>query len=62
MPFCLSFLSTSPGWRQDLAGALLDAEAKLGELFKDIPKAIKGNQYTGKMVMDSGVDNQKPKA
>lgn len=25
------------------------------------PKAIKGNQYTGKMVMDSGVDNQKSK-
>jgi DNA modification methylase len=46
---------------QLLGEALLDAEAKIGEMLKQIPKATKGNQYTGKMVNDSSVDNQKPK-
>ncbi len=46
---------------QMLAEALIDAEVKIGDLLKQIPKATKGNQYTGKMVSDSGVDNQKPK-
>lgn len=33
---------------QDLAGALLDAEVRIGELFKAMPKAShdRGNQYT----------------
>ena len=44
-----------------LAEALLDAEVKIGDLLKQIPKATKGNQYTGKMVNDSSVDNQKTK-
>lgn len=44
-----------------LAEDLLDAEARVGEFTKQIPKAIKGNQYTGKMVNDNTVDNQKPK-
>lgn len=44
-----------------LAEALLDAETRLGDLLKQIPKATKGNQYTGKMVVDSGVHNQKIK-
>lgn len=46
---------------QMLAEALLDAEVKIGDLLKQIPKATKGNQYTGKMVNDSSVDNQKTK-
>ncbi len=46
---------------QMLAEALLDAEVRIGNLLKYIPKATKGNQYTGKMVNDSGVDNQRPK-
>lgn len=46
---------------QMLAEALLDAEVRIGDLLKYIPKATKGNQYTGKMVNDSGVDNQRPK-
>lgn len=46
---------------QMLAEALLDAEVRIGDLLKQIPKATKGNQYTGKMVNDSSVDNQKPK-
>ena len=29
---------------------------------REVPKATKGNQYTGKMVSDSGVDNQKSKS
>lgn len=41
-----------------LSEALLDAEVRLGEMTKQIPRATKGNQYTGKMVTDSGVDNQ----
>ena len=43
---------------QDISEAVLDAEVKIGELMAKIPKATKGNQYTGKMVMDSGVHNQ----
>lgn len=46
---------------QMLAEALLDAEVRIGDLLKQIPKATKGNQYTGKMISDSSVDNQKPK-
>lgn len=46
---------------QMLGEALLDAEVRIGDLLKQIPKANRGNQYTGKMVSDSGVDNQKPK-
>lgn len=46
---------------QMLAEALIDAEVRIGDLLKTIPKATRGNQYTGKMVSDSGVDNQKPK-
>lgn len=42
-----------------LSEALLDAEVRIGELLKEIPKATKGNQYTGKMVADTAVDNQK---
>lgn len=47
---------------QMLSEALLDAEVRIGELLKKIPGATKGNQYTGKMVMDTAVHNQKPKA
>jgi site-specific DNA-methyltransferase (adenine-specific) len=46
---------------QMLAEALLDAEVRIGEILNAMPKATKGNQYTGKMVVDSGVHNQKPK-
>lgn len=46
---------------QMLAEALLDAKTKIGDLLKKIPKAIKGNQYTGKMVSDTSVANQKTK-
>ena len=35
---------------------------RIGELMREVPKATKGNQYTGKMVSDSGVDNQKSKS
>lgn len=44
-----------------LSSALLDAEVRIGELLKEIPRADKGNQYTGKMVSDTAVANQKPK-
>lgn len=44
-----------------LSEALLDAEVRIGELTRILPKADKGNQYTGKMVRDSSVANQKPK-
>jgi len=47
---------------QKMDEALLDAEVRLGEMTKQIPRATKGNQYTGKMVTDSGVDNQPPKS
>lgn len=43
---------------QDIADAVLDAEVRIGELMSRVPKATKGNQYTGKMVPDSGVHNQ----
>ena len=46
---------------QMLSGALLDAEVRIGELLKQLQKADKGNQYTGKMVRDTTVHNQKPK-
>ena len=46
---------------QDIADAVLDAEAHIGELMQMVPKATKGNQYTGKMVPDSAVGNQKTK-
>lgn len=40
-----------------LSEALLDAEVRIGELTKQIPKADKGNQYTGKMVNRSNTNN-----
>lgn len=43
---------------QDIAEAVLDAEVRIGELMREVPKATKGNQYTGKMVVDNGVHNQ----
>lgn len=43
---------------QDIADAVLDAEVRIGELMERVPKATKGNQYTGKMVPDSGVAHQ----
>ena len=43
---------------QDIAEAVLDAEVRIGELMAKVPKATKGNQYTGKMVDNSGVNNQ----
>lgn len=46
---------------QMLSEALLDAEVRLGDLLRAIPKADKGNQYTGKMVSDTAVHNQLPK-
>ncbi|MBC8568214.1 hypothetical protein H8692_05475 [Mogibacterium sp. NSJ-24] len=44
-----------------LSEALLDAEMRIGEITKSIPKATKGNQHTGKMVSDSGVGHQTSK-
>lgn len=38
--------------------AVLDAEVRIGQLMAKVPKATKGNQYTGKMVEDSAVCNQ----
>ena len=43
---------------QDIADAVLDAEARIGELMAKVPKATKGNQYTGKMVPDTAVAHQ----
>lgn len=43
---------------QAIAEAVLDAEVRIGQLMAEVPKATKGNQYTGKMVADTGVDNQ----
>ena len=40
-----------------LSEALLDAEVRIGELTKRIPKADKGNQYTGKMVNRNNANN-----
>lgn len=45
---------------QDLAGALLDAEARLGELFKKIPKETGGKPFH-KSTIDSAVDSKKTK-
>ncbi|MBV4417432.1 hypothetical protein [Clostridium tyrobutyricum] len=42
-----------------LAEALLDAETRLGDLLKQIPKTK--NQYTGKMVVRTATNNQKPR-
>ncbi len=41
---------------QDLAGALLDAEAKLGELFKDIPTARDLQQIDGQWTRAKSFD------
>lgn len=41
-----------------LSEALLDAEVRIGELLKQIPKTDKGNQYTGKMVNRTVANNQ----
>ena len=46
---------------QDIAEVVLDAEVKLGQLIAAMPKATKGNQYTGKMVSNNAVTNQIPK-
>ena len=43
---------------QDIADAVLDAEARIGELMAKVPKATKGNQYTGKRVQDTAVAHQ----
>ena len=49
---------------QMLSEALLDAEVRIGELTKVIPKATKaqGNQYSGKWKNDSSVENPKTKS
>ena len=47
---------------QYLAELVLDAEVQIGKLTAELPKAVKGNQYTGKMVDRNGADNQKPKS
>lgn len=46
---------------QQISEVVLDAEVKLGQLIAAIPKATKGNQYTGKMVSNNAVTNQIPK-
>ena len=43
---------------QEISEAVLDAEVRIGQLMAKVPKATKGNQYTGKMVEDSAVCNQ----
>lgn len=47
-----------------LSEALLDAEVRIGELFRQLPKATqaKGNQYTDKWKNDIAVDNPKSKS
>lgn len=47
--------------QQILGELVMDAFVKLGQFSKQLPKATKGNQYTGKMVGDSTVPNQKSK-
>ena len=49
---------------QMLSEALLDAEVRIGELTKVIPKATKaqGNQYSGQWKNDSSVENPKTKS
>jgi len=44
-----------------ISEAVLDAEVRIGTLTSALPKATKGNQYTGKMVSDTAVADQKPK-
>lgn len=44
-----------------LCDMILDASVRLGEMTKAIPQATAGNQYTGKMVRDNAVPNQKTK-
>ena len=46
---------------QMISEGVLDAEVRIGTLTADLPKATRGNQYTGKMVSDSVVADQKPK-
>lgn len=46
---------------QMISEAVLDAEVKIGTLTAKMPKAIKGNQYTGKMVASTDAYNQKTK-
>lgn len=46
---------------QQISEVVLDAEVKLGQLIAAMPKATKGNQYTGKMVSNNAVTNQIPK-
>ena len=46
---------------QMLSGALLDAEARLGDLLKAIPKAT-ANQHTDELLFRTGAEKQKPKA
>jgi len=41
-----------------VSDALIDAEVRIGELTKAMPKASQGNQYTGKTVKDSATPNQ----
>ncbi len=45
---------------QAISEAVLDAEVRIGQLMRDIPKS-KGNQHT-KVLIDSGVEKQKAKA
>lgn len=44
---------------QMLSEALLDAEVRLGELFREIPKdtSFKGNQYKDSSLTDTAVDS-----
>lgn len=44
-----------------LGELVMDAFVKIGQFSKGLPKATNGNQYTGKMVGDSTVPNQKAK-
>ena len=47
--------------QQILGELVMDAFVKLGQFSKQLPKATKENQYSGKMVADSTVPNQKSK-
>ena len=40
---------------QDLAGALLDAEVRIGQLFKALPKGSGGDRKSGEIKSDTGV-------
>ncbi len=46
---------------QMLSAALLDAEVRLGELFKELPKSSGGDRRSENFKIDSGVDFEKPK-